>query len=403
MTMNDTWGYKKHDANWKSSTDLIRKLVDIASKGGNFLLNVGPTGEGEIPEASVERLAAMGAWMKVNNRAVYGTQANPFPEPPAWGRVTRARNEDGSDRLYLCVFEWPKDGRLRLSGLLSEPRAVQILGQRTRNLWPSEHEGDAVVFALPKEPLDPACTVVAVDLAEPLQVATLPVISAADDLFVGQMMVAVGQMGDSKVTYRYTIDGSEPDATSTLAGRPFTIKSTTTVKARGFVDAKPVTRTVERTFSALVPIRAVQTLKADPGLSCTAFEVPDSIKNCGGITAGKQVRHGIVDQPGLALKPREENFGLVFTGFIQVPSSGLYRFFVDSDDGSTMSIHGNVVVDNDGLHSATERSGAIALEQGLHPIEIRMFEAAGQDLLRVSWIAPGATRKIPVPANAWKN
>ena len=70
MTMNNTWGYKKSDDNWKSAADLIRKLVDIASKGGNFLLNVGPTGEGEIPGTSVERLEAVGEWMKVNSRAI---------------------------------------------------------------------------------------------------------------------------------------------------------------------------------------------------------------------------------------------------------------------------------------------------------------------------------------------
>lgn len=406
MTMNDTWGYKKGDNNWKSATDLVRKLVDIASKGGNFLLNVGPTGEGEIPEASVERLAAMGAWMKTNGRAIEGTTANPFPESPAWGRVTRARNADGSDRLYLHVFEWPADGRLRLGGLLSDVRAVQILGQRTRNLWPSERDGDAIVFRLPEQALDPMCTVVAVDLAEPLAVAEPPVISAADDMFMGFFMgsitVAVGQRGDSPVEYRYTTDGSEPSAASLPAGRPFTVSSTTTVKARGFVGDRAATRTVERRFERLEPLPAVQTLKSDPGLAFAAYEVPPSIKSCAEITRATKVGEGVAETPSVAVKPREENFGLVFTGFIEVPAGGLYRFFVDSDDGSTMSVHGRMVVDNDGPHSATEKSGAIALDAGLHPVEIRMFEAAGQDLLRVSWIAPGATKKTVVPAAAWK-
>jgi len=403
MTMNDTWGWKTHDHNWKSSTDLIRKLVDIASKGGNFLLNVGPTGEGEIPGPSVERLEAMGAWMQVNARAVYGTMPNPFPEPPAWGRVTRAKNEDGSDRLYLHVFDWPADGRLRLSGLLARPKSVQILGQRTRNLWPFEEDGDAFVLQLPKEPLDAAATVVAVDLAEPLEVAVLPVISAPDEMFVGSLMVAVGQMGDSKVSYRYTTDGSEPTAQSAPAGKPFTLRESATVKARGFVGGRPVTRTVERRFERLVPLPAVQAFKSDPGLAYAAFEVPSSIKSCAEIASGKKAGEGVAEAPGVSVKPREENFGLVFTGFIEVPASGLYRFFVDSDDGSTMSVQGKVVVDNDGPHSATEKSGAVALEQGLHPVEIRMFEAAGQDLLRVSWIAPGANRKSVVPAAAWKH
>jgi hexosaminidase len=85
-----------------------------------------------------------------------------------------------------------------------------------------------------------------------------------------------------------------------------------------------------------------------------------------------------------------------------VPETGLYRFFVDSDDGSMMKVHGAVVVDNDGPHSATEKSGAVALEKGLHPVEILMFEDAGQDLLRVSWRGPGVDAKTVVPATAWK-
>ena len=75
MTMNDHWGYNKDDQNWKSSADMIRKLIDIASKGGNYLLNVGPTSEGLIPEPSVERLWEMGRWMKQNGQSIYGTTA----------------------------------------------------------------------------------------------------------------------------------------------------------------------------------------------------------------------------------------------------------------------------------------------------------------------------------------
>jgi hexosaminidase len=110
----------------------------------------------------------------------------------------------------------------------------------------------------------------------------------------------------------------------------------------------------------------------------------------------------VAELPSVSVKPREEEFGLVFTGFIEVPETGVYRFFVDSDDGSVMKIHGAVVVDNDGPHSATEKSGAVALEAGLHPVEIQMFEDAGQDLLRVSWTRPGDSVKAVVPASAWK-
>jgi alpha-L-fucosidase len=108
MTMNDTWGFKKDDNHWKSTDTLLRNLVDIASKGGNYLLNVGPDSEGVIPQASVERLAEIGQWMKVNGDSIYGTTASPFPYL-AWGRCTRK-----GDTLYLHVFQWPQNGMLKV-------------------------------------------------------------------------------------------------------------------------------------------------------------------------------------------------------------------------------------------------------------------------------------------------
>ena len=134
MTMNGHWGYNKEDHNWKSTKDLIRKLVDIASKGGNFLLNVGPTAEGILPPPSVERLEAIGKWMKTNGESIYGTTASPFARLD-WGRATQKQLPDGRTRLYLHVFDWPKDGRLVVPQSNGKPLAARLLADSAARRW----------------------------------------------------------------------------------------------------------------------------------------------------------------------------------------------------------------------------------------------------------------------------
>jgi alpha-L-fucosidase len=155
MTMNDTWGYKSYDHNWKSAEDLLHKLADIASKGGNFLLNVGPTAEGLIPEPSVERLAAIGKWMKVNAESIHGTTASPLGRLP-WGRCTAKPG-----KLYLHVFDWPKDGKLAVPNLTSEiKRAYLLADKKASNLAVSRQEDGQVVITVPAEAPDRINTVV---------------------------------------------------------------------------------------------------------------------------------------------------------------------------------------------------------------------------------------------------
>src|SRR5579862_8935308 len=88
MTINDTWGYKSFDTNFKSVPTLVHNLVDIASKGGNYLLNVGPEPSGLIPAPEVERLKAVGGWLKANGQSIYATSASPFKRLPFKGRAT---------------------------------------------------------------------------------------------------------------------------------------------------------------------------------------------------------------------------------------------------------------------------------------------------------------------------
>lgn len=142
MTLNGHWGYKKDDEKWKPTETLVRNLIDIASKGGNFLLNVGPTGEGIIPAPSVTRLAEVGDWMRVNGEAIYGTTASPLKTQPSWGRVTKK-----ADKLYLHVFDWPKDGKLVVAGWRGKVAAVSELASGKK--LSSETRDDALVVNVP--------------------------------------------------------------------------------------------------------------------------------------------------------------------------------------------------------------------------------------------------------------
>ena len=186
MTMNNTWGYKSYDNSWKPPKRLIRNLVDIASKGGNYLLNVGPTSMGEIPKPSVESLREIGKWMKVNSESIYGTTANPFAKLP-WGRCTK-KEFDNSVILYLHIFEWPEDGTLVVPGLKNKVKQAYLLANRKTETNPisallsgifglfapqnlkTQNIEEGVKIALPQKPLDEIDTVVVLKVGGKLQV-----------------------------------------------------------------------------------------------------------------------------------------------------------------------------------------------------------------------------------------
>ena len=167
MTMNTSWGYKHYDHNWKSTETLIRMLVDIASKGGNLLLNVGPTAEGLIPDPSVERLKAMGKWMDVNGESIYGTSASPFFKL-TWGRCTQRVEGEGTI-LYLHIFQWPEDGVLKVPSIQTQVDEVYFLADKDQRLASRFEEGNLLI-TLPATMPDPVNTVVVVKTSGTLEV-----------------------------------------------------------------------------------------------------------------------------------------------------------------------------------------------------------------------------------------
>lgn len=132
ITLSGMWGHNRFDDKWKSPEVAVRHLIEVASKGGNLLLNVGPTGEGELPGEAVERLAAIGRWMKVNGEAIYGTRAwrvaSENPTPPATTPSSQPKREPG-DRMQDAINDATSHATLPDLRFTAKEQAVYVLAR----------------------------------------------------------------------------------------------------------------------------------------------------------------------------------------------------------------------------------------------------------------------------------
>ena len=169
MTINNSWGYRADDLKWKSAQQLIRNLSDITSKDGNYLLNVGPTAEGVIPQPEVDRLLAIGRWMKLNSEAVYSTRGGLYAQPLDWGRTTYKTKPDGGTTLYLHVWIWPADGKILVPGLKQLPRSARLLAVGAPVVATPAEAG--LVVTLPGAAPDPDVSIAVLEFDHPLEIA----------------------------------------------------------------------------------------------------------------------------------------------------------------------------------------------------------------------------------------
>ncbi len=167
FTHTDSWGYQKYDQNFKSPREIIRLLAATAARGGNLILNVGPDGEGNIPQKSFDDLREVGHWLQSNGDSIYATTASPIPDQP-WGVMTNKRR-DGGGTLYLHIFTLPKNHELLVPNFTAEPANVSIL-RAAPGLEHSKEE-DLLRILLPAHIPDSPDYVLQVDYTGELQEA----------------------------------------------------------------------------------------------------------------------------------------------------------------------------------------------------------------------------------------
>lgn len=390
MTMNGHWGYNALDKNFKTASELIHKLADIASKGGNFLLNVGPDANGEIPPESVERLREIGAWMRRHGDAIYATQADPGIRP-GWGRCTRKDLPGGKTRLFLHVLDWPTDGWLRIERLMNERvTACYLLADSSRQPLETHFATGTRIIQLPAQMLDPMNTVVVLELPEAPDVALEPTIHAPTHQFIDTLRVTV-TTEQKNIELRYTTNGTEPDAASPRVPEPITLTVSVELAVRGFRGHVPITPTSRRKFTKVFP-RASEAIRDDlqTGLHYQCFEgefdrLPD-------FSTLRPTRSGVCRNLVRSIATREDRFAIRYDGFIRIPHSDVYRFTLASDDGSRLFLGDDLLIDHDGLHSLSEKTAEIALAAGFHRIQVHFFEATGGHELIVTMGTAGTVQ-----------
>ncbi len=399
ITMNDHWGYNASDQNWKSTTQLIRMLVDVVSKGGNLLLNVGPKADGTFPDEAIVRLREIGEWMKVNNQSIYGTSASPFGALP-WGRCTsRAMSDDDGNsltRLYLHVFDWPMDGELRVPGLASEVRAAGFLGANEG--LTGFRENSDVVIAVPAESPNEHCSVIVLDVAGEVVIYPPPAITSPIQEFIDLVEITIASDSAVEEVF-FTIDGSDPLGPSAVKYEgPFRIGASATIRARGFIDDRAVTPLGTYRVRRVEPLPAatIDPGQLAPGLRCETFR--GELSRLADFIPIELDEWQIAEEISLGEVATWEYVGRRFSGYLEVPADDVYVFSLTSDDGARLVIDHMLLIDNDGLHVAQEKRGTIALAKGLHPITVEWFNRTGAAALEVKLSRSGAAMVAIEPA-----
>jgi alpha-L-fucosidase len=393
--MGYSYGYNRNEDVWdyNSAEGMVMQLVDKVSGGGNFLLDIGPDADGKIPPIMEERLLQIGDWMKVNSAAIYNSVR--------W-RVT-GQWEGGvktcyftynpvKNDLYMILPHWP-GGSFSVKDLVLAPGTKVELLETGETLDWAQTGGDLSV-AFPAKTKDAFAFVVRFGHTGNFAANPKVVTGYAGSSLKPLVSVLLKDSCEA----RYTLDGSVPGVGSTLYVKPFVAEHSAIMAVRSFKAGALPGNTVVVPLTVYTIEPSARDVRLRRGLKLAAYElVPSSVAD---LSSSVPVRDTISFAPSIGDLTRADNAGLRYAGYFIAPKDGLYTFYLSVDDGGVMRMDGKVVVDHDGKHANTEKSGKIALKKGAHVFGLDYIQVGSDKALKLEYSVNGSGQQ-PVPASAW--
>ena len=418
--MGYSYGYNREEDAWdyNSSQSLIYHLIDKVSRGGNFLLDIGPDAHGKIPPIMQERLLDIGKWLSANGEAIYGTERWKYTCQWSAGKrdYKAKKGEDfmlkltvdaapgyatkevfytyksAQQLLYAILPRYPADGKIVLKNLGPTVPLKKITLLATGAVLPATLQGNDVVIQLPA--FDPnvfsTASAYVIKIAGYGAYRKKPKIDVTYQADLSGALVTL-QPPAPGIALGYQLGNNEQVLTYE---KPFAVKGDGTIKA--FALAETGLLPADTAEVAVKGLSLFKAMKAPTNMQLgLRYQYVEADEMDMGVLATAPVKSsGVTATPSIAIKQRKDKFGFVFEGWIKVEKTSGYEFFTSSDDGSLLFIDGKEVVNNDGNHGAEEKSGRCILEKGYHSFRLQYFDSGGGNELKVSYQPFGENKRL---------